>query len=175
MSKAKPIFSLSTLYKITHDLKAQGKKIAITHGSFDLFHLSHLDLLKKSASLCDFLIVGVESDAHVSTYKTYKRPIMDELSRASIINELNCVDGTFIYDGDFTQDGYTRLYHDLFIDTVTIGLNFSFKDTIEEQVTHSGARLVMLRTQQYPTTTTIINSVIQKYSKNGFSPVPKEN
>ena len=150
MSKAKPIFSLPTLYKITHDLKGQGKKIAITHGAFDLFHTSHLDLLKKSASLCDFLIVGIDCDAHVSSYKTYKRPIVDELSRASIINELNCVDATFIYDGEFSQGGYTQMYHDLFVDTVTIGLNFSFQNIIEEQVAQSGARLVMLRTQQYP-------------------------
>jgi cytidyltransferase-like protein len=172
MLKSNPILSLETLKKITHDIKSQGKRIGITHGAFDIFHSSHLDLIKKSSVLCDFLIVGIDSDRNVSAYKTYKRPIFDELSRASIINELDCVGGTFIYDGEINPDAYAQLYSDLFIDVVTVGLHFSFQDVIEEQTIKGGAKLVIVKTQQYPSTTAIINKILERYSRQNSEEVP---
>ena len=39
-----------------------GPKVGFTCGSFDLLHTGHVLMLKEAKDVCDFLIVGVQSD-----------------------------------------------------------------------------------------------------------------
>jgi cytidyltransferase-like protein len=175
MGKAKPIYSLPTLFKFVHDLKGQGKRICLTHGSFDLFHFSHLDLLRKSAAFCDFLIVGVDSDSSIKNYKSYRRPIINEKQRLNIISAIDCVDAVFIKDIPLTDDDHIMLYKDLMIDFITIGQKY-YKEAEEALYTRAGkvgAEVVKVDTWQEPTTTSIIDTIVKKYADD--RPVPKEN
>lgn len=61
-----------------------------TSGSFDLFHIGHLNILEKSASLGDELIVGVSTDELIQEYKGMK-PIIPFEQRYRIISALKCV------------------------------------------------------------------------------------
>ena len=175
MSDPKPIFSLETLFRFCYDLKKESKKIGLTHGAFDLFHYSHLDLLRKSAVICDFLIVGIECDEHVSRYKEYRRPVVDQKSRAAIIGELNCVDAAFIYDWELDTRAYSELYKELRTDVVTIGYEYKYEERMEEQSARGGAKLIKLQTQQLPTTTSVIENILEKYSREHFQEVDKED
>lgn len=74
-----------------------GKKpvVGITSGCFDLFHHLHLVYLEKCRRLCDFLIVGVDSDHLVRHFKN-KTPVFPEHHRATIVSALKVVDVAFI-------------------------------------------------------------------------------
>lgn len=66
------------------------KIIGYTTGVFDLFHVGHVEILKKSKSLCDKLIVGVTSDKLVR-YK-YKKAVIPYKERMKVVSSCKYVD-----------------------------------------------------------------------------------
>lgn len=65
--------------------------IGYTTGVFDLFHIGHLNILKKAKENCDFLIVAVSTDELVSNYKN-KNPVIEFSERAAIVEAIKYVD-----------------------------------------------------------------------------------
>jgi len=72
-------------------------KIGYTQGTYDLFHVGHLNLLMHAKELCDFLIVGVNSDNLVQLYKN-KKTVINENDRARIVGAIKYVDKVWITD-----------------------------------------------------------------------------
>ena len=66
-------------------------KIGYTTGVYDMFHIGHLNIIKKAKEQCEFLIVGVTTDQLCFERKN-KYPIIPETERMAIIKELRCVD-----------------------------------------------------------------------------------
>ena len=66
-------------------------KIGYTTGVFDMFHIGHLNILRRAKEQCEFLIVGVSTDAVVQEYK-HKTPIIPFEQRCAIVEAIKYVD-----------------------------------------------------------------------------------
>lgn len=66
-------------------------KIGYTTGVFDLFHIGHLNILRRSKEFCEYLIVGVSTDELVKSYKN-KTPIIPFQERMAIVEAIKYVD-----------------------------------------------------------------------------------
>lgn len=66
-------------------------KIGYTTGTFDLFHIGHLNILRRSKELCDYLVVGVSTDECVESYK-HKKPVIPFEQRMAIVGSIKYVD-----------------------------------------------------------------------------------
>lgn len=67
------------------------KVVGYTTGVYDLFHIGHLNVLKRARLECDYLIVGVTTD-ELSESRKGKRPIIPFSERMEIVEHVKFVD-----------------------------------------------------------------------------------
>ena len=63
-----------------------------------MFHVGHLEILEQAKKQGDYLIVGLNSDTSVKSYKGPTRPIVSEEDRARLLSALECVDYVVMFD-----------------------------------------------------------------------------
>ena len=66
-------------------------KIGYTTGVFDMFHIGHLNIIRKAKEQCEFLIVGVTTD-ELCYLRKKKMPIIPESERVAIVKSIRYVD-----------------------------------------------------------------------------------
>jgi len=78
-------------------LRANGKKLAVTNGCFDILHLGHVSYLESARNLGDVLLVGVNGDDSARQLKGEGRPVNTDADRAAVLAALASVDGVCIF------------------------------------------------------------------------------
>jgi len=88
--------------------------IGYTTGVFDLFHIGHLNILKRAKSQCDELIVGITTDELCMKLKN-KVPVISFDERCSIVESIRVVDRVVAQDridelADHGLYGFDRIF-----------------------------------------------------------------
>lgn len=91
-------------------------KIGYTTGVFDMFHIGHLNILRRAKEQCETLIVGVTSD-DLCYQRKHKLPIINERERMAIVESIRYVDKVIPQ----TDMGKIRAVRKLGADVVFVG------------------------------------------------------
>ena len=78
--------------------RAQGQRIVLTNGCFDVLHSGHTRYLNQAKQLGDILVVALNSDDSVRRLKGAGRPINSMADRAAVVAALSCVDYVTVFD-----------------------------------------------------------------------------
>ena len=87
-------------------------KIGYTTGVFDMFHIGHLNILKRAKEQCEYLIVGVTTDELCMSRKN-KKPIINQTDRMEIVGAIKYVDKVVPQTSMNKMDAYKELKFDV--------------------------------------------------------------
>ena len=117
-------------------------KIGYTQGTYDMFHIGHLNLINNAKQRCDYLIVGVNSDDLVKEYKQ-KIPVIPELERQMIVSNIKAVDKCIIV---YTLDK-VEMWKKIQFDVIFIGDDWKGNERwskTEDELRPFGASVIYL-------------------------------
>ena len=90
-------------------------KIGYTTGVYDMFHIGHLNILKRAKEQCDYLIVGVSTDELVESYK-HRTPLIPFAERKAIVEAIRYVDEVVVQENMDKFVAWERLhFHAVFL------------------------------------------------------------
>lgn len=127
------IKTVDELAVIANELKQQAKTIVTNNGSYDLMHLGHIYGLFNAKQQGDILMVGLNSDASIKSYKSIHRPINDEHMRLRMIAALACVDYVFLFDETTPMSWLKKLKPHVHTNGAEYGDECVEKDLVESQ------------------------------------------
>jgi glycerol-3-phosphate cytidylyltransferase len=84
-------------------------KTVITFGTFDVFHVGHLRVIERAATLGDRLVVGVSADA-LNERKKGRAPVFSQHERMEIVAALKPVDEVFVEESLEQKRDYILQY-----------------------------------------------------------------
>lgn len=84
-------------------------RTVLTFGTFDVFHVGHLNVIDRAAALGDRLVVGVSSDA-LNERKKGRAPVFPEDERMAIVRALAVVDEVFLEESLESKRDYLTTY-----------------------------------------------------------------
>lgn len=81
---------------MAHWRRGRTFRVGLAMGAFDLLHIGHLEYLERARSLCDALVVGVDSDARVRARKGPHRPFLSETERIAMLRHVRHVEAVIL-------------------------------------------------------------------------------
>ena len=136
----------------------KGQVIGYTTGTYDLFHIGHLNIIRRAKEMCDFLIVGVSTDELVLSYK-HRLPLYKQEERMQIVSSLKYVDMVIEQKSLDKMDVWNAIHFNVMFH----GDDWKgspLYDRIEEQLQAVGCKIVYL-----PHTEGVSSSAIRSHIK----------
>ncbi len=99
-STASKVLTRAGAAELSHRYAAQGRRVVLTNGCFDLLHAGHVQSLEHARSQGDLLFVAVNDDASVRRAKGAGRPVQALAQRMRMLAAFACVDAVFPFSED---------------------------------------------------------------------------
>lgn len=133
------------------------KTIGYTTGVYDLFHIGHLNLLKRAKLECDYLIVGVTTD-ELSLSRKGKKPVIPFVERLDIVGSIKFVDEVVPQ----TNMDKMEAWNNLKFNKMFVGDDWKGKwDSIEKDFSKIGVEIVYFSYTKH-TSSTLLRSILEK-------------
>ena len=164
MSLNKKLYSkLTSAEAIRYQLAAAtilGKKIVFTNGVFDILHTGHVDYSSKARDLGDILVLGLNTDASVKRLnKGPERPINNEVSRATVLGALECVDYIILFDEETPYELIKAIQPDVLVK----GSDYKAEAIVGYDIVKAkGGQVITIDLSQGFSTTNIIKKISGK-------------
>lgn len=133
--------------------------IGYTTGVFDMFHIGHLNILRRAKEQCDYLIVGVTTD-ELCLNRKKKYPIINEKERMAIVESIRYVDKVV---PQFDMDKI-RPVKEYGVNVVFVGSDWKGTDAwdrYEKQFAEVGCKVVYLDHTDGISSTLLRNKIIE--------------
>jgi rfaE bifunctional protein nucleotidyltransferase chain/domain len=139
-------------------MRADGKRLVVTNGCFDILHLGHVSYLEAARNLGDTLLIGVTGDDAVRQLKGANRPVNDEKDRAGVLAALESVSGVCIFAEKTATRFLALAQPDIYVkggDYTLETLNQDERRTVES----GGGRIVILPFVPGKSTTALLEKI----------------
>lgn len=107
-----------------------GKPVGFTCSTFDLLHAGHILMLAEAKSICDYLIVGLQTDPTIDR-ETKNKPVQSIVERYVQLSAVKFVDDIIVYS---TEKDLEDLLMFLPISYRFIGEEYEGKDFTGKQI-----------------------------------------
>lgn len=131
--------------------------VGYTTGVFDMFHIGHLNIIRKAKEHCDYLIVGVSTDELVREYK-HKDPVIPFAQRISIVEAIKYVDRVVPQTSMDKLEAWKLLHFDILFH----GSDWKNSDMyrrIEQELGVVGAKVVFFPHTDGVSSTTLVEKI----------------
>ena len=108
-----------------------GKPVGFTCSTFDLLHAGHILMLAECKQVCDYLIVGVQSDPSIDRPGTKNKPVQSIVERYVQLSAVKFVDEIIVYN---TEKDLEDMLMFLPISVRIIGEEYKDKDFTGKQI-----------------------------------------
>jgi rfaE bifunctional protein nucleotidyltransferase chain/domain len=156
------IFTLDEFLPLRKRLAAEGLKLVLTNGCFDLLHPGHVDYLEKARALGDRLLVAINSDDSVRHIKGGSRPIVPQEERAEVLAAFACVDFVAIFSEPTPREIVQAVLPDVLVKGSDWGLDEIVGRT---EVEAAGGRVVAIDFLPGYSSSRIIETILKKYGR----------
>lgn len=139
--------------------RAQGEKITLANGCFDVLHVGHIRYLRAAKHLGGRLVVAINADESVRALKGRGRPLMPAEERAEILAALSDVDAIVI----FSEPDVAALIREIRPDIHAKGTDYTAQNVPErEVVSECGGRVAIVGDPKDHSATEIIRRLEQQ-------------
>jgi glycerol-3-phosphate cytidylyltransferase len=108
-----------------------GRPVGFTCSTFDLLHAGHILMLAECKQICDYLIVGVQSDPTIDRPGVKNKPVQSIVERYVQLSAVKFVDEIIVYN---TEKDLEDMLMFLPISVRIIGEEYKDKDFTGKQI-----------------------------------------